>query len=142
MVIRYNSLYWLNYFCDFTAKYQRTRASVFKTLCPQHMLAPNTNLENNMYAPIDNASLIWYFKSTKNRRNLFNIQSVYLHTIPNQLSKLQAPSLNSFRDILLTSLNLKCPNKERAMEIFDEFVLKLIRKSTNQPLSADQVSSP
>ena len=39
-------------------KFIQTRASVYKTLCPQHMLAPNTNLENIMYAPIDNVSLM------------------------------------------------------------------------------------
>ena len=69
------------------------------------MLAPNTNLEN-----IYNPSLMLYL-NTKNRRNLFSSQSGYVLIIPYQLSKFQAPSLNSFCYILLTSL--KGPNFQR-----------------------------
>ena len=43
--------------CEFYDGIIKTRACVYKTLCPQYVLAPNTNLEN-MYAPIDNVSLI------------------------------------------------------------------------------------
>ena len=37
---------------DTDLRLNTTIVSVYKTLCPQHMLAPNTNLEN-MYALID-----------------------------------------------------------------------------------------
>ena len=46
-------------------------------------------------------------------RNLFKSKSVNLLILPNQLTKFQAPSSNSFRDILLT--NVKCPNLQRAI---------------------------
>ena len=44
-------------------KFNKTRAGVYKTLCPKHILAPNTNLAN-MFVLIDLKSLVYL--NTKN----------------------------------------------------------------------------
>ena len=65
-----------------------TRAGVYVTLCPQHMLAStNSKFENSKVK-----------------------QAIYFPSPINSL--FQAPSSNSFRDTLLTSL--KFPNLQRA----------------------------
>ena len=76
------------------------KAGACKALCPQHMLAPYYG----------------QYCKCQNSTNLFGIclsQSGNLLIIPYQLNKCQAPSSNSFRYILLTSL--KWPNFQRAI---------------------------
>ena len=43
-----NNLVECYYVANYTSKSKRTRASVYKTLCTQHMLAPNYSLEMNL----------------------------------------------------------------------------------------------
>ena len=90
-ISHYNVLQWL----------KSTTAGVCNTPCPQHMLAPK-------YGQICNVpefhKFLW---------NLLKSYSGNLLFIPYQLTKFEAPSSNSFQDILLISL--KCLYFQRAI---------------------------
>ena len=82
---------------------KKTRAGVYETLCPQHMLALNNNIK--MVPTLQRAITPEIFY-----RICSNVNQVLI--IAYQLTKFQAPSSNSFQEILLTSL--KCQNLQRA----------------------------
>ena len=88
-----------------------TRPPVNKTLCPQHMLALNDNLEMIPILKCPNLR-----KATTPEifyRICSKVNQVLNSVSPYQLTKFQAASLNNFKDILLTSL--KYPNLQRAI---------------------------
>ena len=90
----YNRLLQVGVLTEPACRLYMSKVGVCKTLCPQHMLAPNYG--QNCNVP----------KFHKFLWNLLKKQSGNLFIIPYQLTKFQASSSNSFRYILLTSL--KC----------------------------------